>query len=175
MKKVYYKEEQYFSNPGWWVFLAIIFTFAIAPTVVELTGYYTAESANDNGEDAMKLIVLLIVLVLFFILAVIIFKYMKLELEIRNSGIYYRYPPFILKFRSYKKEEIEKFEIRKYKPLKEYSGWGIRYSWGNSGRAFSVKGNVGLQLYLKDGKKVLFGTQRGEALLRAVQKMSRED
>ena len=74
MDKVYFKEEQYFSNPGWWIFLAIIFTFAIAPTAVELTGYYTAKSVNEDGDNAMKIIILLIVLVLFFILIVFIFN-----------------------------------------------------------------------------------------------------
>ena len=95
--------------------------------------------------------------------------------EVRNDGIYYRYPPFILKPRTYLKVEINAYKIRKYKPIMEYSGWGIRHGWGKSGSAFNVKGNIGLQLYLKNGKKVLFGTQRPDALKRAMDKMTREE
>ncbi len=49
------------------------------------------------------------------------------------------------------------------------------YGWGKSGSAFNVKGNIGLQLYLKNGKKVLFGTQRPDALKRAMDKMMKEE
>ena len=96
---------------------------------------------------------------------------MKLIVVVRRAGIFYRYPPFIIKEQYFLKEEIDRFEIRKYSPIREYSGWGIKYSWGKSGRAISVKGKLGLQLYLKDGKKVLFGTQRTEALKRAMIRM----
>jgi len=39
------------------------------------------------------------------------------------------------------------------------------------GKAYNVRGNIGLQLYLQDGKKVLIGTQRGDAFLRAINKL----
>jgi hypothetical protein len=96
---------------------------------------------------------------------------MKLVTHVRSEGIFYRYPPFILKERKFDTKEIEKFEIRKYKPIKDYGGWGIRYGRGRAGRAITVSGNEGLQLYLKSGKKVLIGTQRADALVRAMNKM----
>ena len=70
-----------------------------------------------------------------------------------------------------RKFEIDRFEIREYKPIKEYGGWGMKQGKKGVGKAYSVSGNIGLQLYLTNGKKVLIGTQRRDAMLRAIRKM----
>jgi hypothetical protein len=49
--------------------------------------------------------------------------------------------------------------VRKYKPLLEYGGYGIR-GFGNN-RALNIAGKTGLQLIFKDGRKLLIGTQKG--------------
>lgn len=172
MKKSYFKEEQHFSNPWFWVFLIVVFTIALAPTVVAIYGGLVLEKPyGETPSSLTTLFILLSVLVVIYILVILLFRKMRLIVEIRDEGVCYRYPPFISKERLFAREEINKYEIRKYKPIMEYSGWGIRYSWGKSGRALTVKGRMGLQLFLTDGKKVLFGTQRGDALLRAMNKM----
>ncbi len=176
MEKIFFSEEQRFSNFWLYVFVVIAFTIAIVPTVTALYSQvvlgipYGDEPATNQG-----LIVLLVILITMFVLTLLLFKKMKLVTEVRGKGVFYRYPPFIPKFRKIGKEEIEKYEIRKYNPIREYSGWGIRYSWAKSGRAYNVKGNIGLQLYLKDGRKILFGTQRSDALKRAMDKMMKEE
>jgi len=176
MQRKYFTEEQHFSNPGLWIFIAIVFTVAIAPTAIALYSQLVlGEPFREKPMSNLLLIILLVLLIIMLIATFVLFKKMKLVVKVKSDGLYYKYPPFILKMRSFLKEEISDFEIRKYKPVTEYSGWGIRYSWAKSGRAFNVKGNIGLQLYLKNGKKVLFGTQRGDALLRAMRKMMKEE
>jgi len=72
------------------------------------------------------------------------------------------------------KEEIEHYEVRRFRPIIEYGGYGIRkalLSKRGAGDAFIVKGGYGLQLRLNNGKKVLFGAARKEAILHAVDKM----
>lgn len=54
-------------------------------------------------------------------------------------------------------------------PIKEYGGWGIKGKFKS--KAYNVSGNIGLQLYLKNGRKVLFGTQRQEAIENAMKKL----
>ena len=71
---------------------------------------------------------------------------------------------------------IEKYEVRKYNAFREYGGYGIKgrkpgRRFRGKGYAYNISGNTGLQLYLKDGKKVLIGTQRGEAIKYAMDKM----
>lgn len=176
MQRAFFIEEQRFSNPGLWIFIAIVFTFALAPTLIVIYNQVILDLPyGENPSNTVTLILLLVILMLMFIGTVLLFKKMKLAVEVKSDGVYYRYPPFILKTKRFLKSEIDTFEIRKYKPVKEYSGWGIRKSWSKSGTAFNVKGNIGLQLYLKDGKKVLFGTQRPDALKKAMHKMMKGD
>jgi hypothetical protein len=172
MQRTYFKEEQYFSNPWFWVFLIVVFTISLAPIVVPIYSELVLNKPHGQNPDAVvTLLIILTVLTIIYIAVVLLFRKMRLIVEIRNEGLFYRYPPFILKDRHFLKEEIANYKIRKYKPIREYNGWGLQNSWGKSGKAYNVKGNIGLQLYLKDGKRVLFGTQRGDALLRAMNKM----
>ncbi len=176
MKKSYYKEEQYFSNPWFWMFLIVVFTISLAPTVVALYSEIVLDKPYGENPDSVEtLLIIMGIMIIVYVAVILLFRKMRLIVEIRNDGLFYRYPPFINKERQFSKGEISNYEIRKYKPIREYSGWGIQYSWGKSGRVFNVKGNIGLQLYLKNGKKVLFGTQRGDALLRAMNKMMKGD
>lgn len=176
MQRIYFSEVQKFSNPGLWIFIPVVFTIAIAPTLVILYSQLVLDLPyGENPTNTMSLILILVILMIMCIGTLLLFKKMKLVVEIKSDGVYYRYPPFILKSKRFLKSEIDTFEIRKYKPIKEYSGWGIRNSWGRYGSAFNVKGNIGLQLYLKNGKKVLFGTQRPDALKKAMHKMMKGD
>ncbi|MCB0473313.1 MAG: hypothetical protein KDC69_02350 [Flavobacteriaceae bacterium] len=57
--------------------------------------------------------------------------------------------------------DLGKVFIRKYNPVLEYGGWGVRLNYYRKrGRAFNVSGNIGLQLILKNGKKILIGTHK---------------
>jgi hypothetical protein len=49
-------------------------------------------------------------------------------------------------------------QVRTYQPLKEYGGWGLKGTSKN--RAYNMSGKEGLQLELKDGRRVLIGTRK---------------
>ncbi|MHC4338483.1 MAG: hypothetical protein ACYSTG_11155 [Planctomycetota bacterium] len=58
---------------------------------------------------------------------------------------------------------------RTYKPIREYGGWGIRYSFRKGiGRAYNMSGNKGVQLVFKNGKKLLIGSQKPDELAQAI-------
>lgn len=176
MNKSYFKEEQYFSSPWFWAFLIVLFTFTLLPTVVAIySGVVLEKPMGENPDYIVTLFITLAIIIVVYLVVILFFRKMRLDVEIKQDGLYYRYVPFINKYRHFLKEEIKSFEVRKYRPIKDYSGWGIRNSWGKAGTAFTVKGNMGLQLYLVNGKKVLFGTQRGDALTRAMAKMMQGD
>ena len=82
----------------------------------------------------------------------------NLVTEVSTEGVSYKMWPFHGKSRVIKWEEIESAEVRKYKPIGEYGGWGVRI--GTKGKAYNVKGNMGLQLVLVSGKRILIGTQK---------------
>jgi uncharacterized protein YlzI (FlbEa/FlbD family) len=53
--------------------------------------------------------------------------------------------------------------------LGEYGGWGLRYSFNKKrGNAINVSGDIGIQLTLTNGKKLLIGTQKKEAVNRVL-------
>jgi hypothetical protein len=92
-----------------------------------------------------------------------LFFVFRLETNITEVAISVRFFPLHLKFRKYLWLDIEAAEVRKYKPLLEYGGYGIR-GFGKN-RALNISGNTGLQLVLKDGRKLLIGTQKGHEMI----------
>ncbi len=91
----------------------------------------------------------------------LLFYFLKLHTEINEIGIHYQFFPFQFSMKTIRWNEIEKCYIRTYSPIREYGGWGYRSSMGRkSGSAFNIKGNKGIQIELKNGKKILIGTQK---------------
>ena len=88
-----------------------------------------------------------------------------LETEVRADGLYVRFLPLRRKHR-FGWQEIASAEARTYRPIREYGGWGIR--WSTRGKAYNVHGDRGLQLVLADGRRVLIGSQRADELAAAI-------
>ncbi len=89
------------------------------------------------------------------------FHALKLVTEVREDHIYIRYVPVLT--RTIPFEEIESYAVRKYNPIREYGGWGIR-GWGGGKRAYNVSGNQGVDLTLRSGKEILIGSQKPKEL-----------
>jgi hypothetical protein len=90
-------------------------------------------------------------------LTMALFSSLKLMTRIDSVGIHYRMKPFHFKVQTIPWEDIDQVHVRKYSPILEYGGWGMRY--GRNGKAFNVRGNYGIQIVKKGGKKLLLGTQ----------------
>ncbi len=86
----------------------------------------------------------------------------KLYTEIDKNGITVQMKPFHLKPKFFTWDEIELISVRKYRPLAEYGGWGLRF--GLNGTAYNIKGNMGLQIVFKNKKMLLIGTQLADEL-----------
>lgn len=172
MAKTFFKEEQKFTQPWFWlIFIPIIFGSLVFFGLGFHQQLIRNEPFGDNPMPDAALIAFGLFTILITIGITVLFYRMKLEVEIRSDGIYYRYPPMIGKFRKIPRDTIEHLEVRRYKPLKEFGGWGIKTGTKKYGKAYNVKGNIGLQLVLKNGDKILFGTQRKAAIQDAANKM----
>ena len=167
MRRIYFEEEQKFNQPRVWILLVLIFV-SISSIVM---GSFLLGIGDNTAFSSYEVIIGRIILVIIFSAILWLMFKMKLIVKVTDEGILYSYPPLIHKEKIISKTEIENFSIRKYKPIIEYGGYGIRVSRRNSGKAFNVSGKIGMQLYLKNGKKVLFGTQRAEAFKYAMDKM----
>lgn len=99
-----------------------------------------------------------------------LFAAARLVTEVRGETLYLRYRPF------HRLEiplsRIRSAAVRKYAPIREFGGWGIRYGFG-AGWVWNVSGTMGVQLVLDNGRKVLVGSQRPEALKTALERGDR--
>jgi hypothetical protein len=105
---------------------------------------------------------------------------------VNHEGVYVKLFPIHFKYKFYSWDDITSAYIRKYNPLIEYGGWGMKYNfgrwnwiripgWGALGRsgAFTISGNKGMQLEFADGKKLLIGTHRQEELEETLEKLGK--
>lgn len=112
---------------------------------------------SDTGLIITFVFVVILIVFLFFLLISA-----KLITEIDKRGIRYQFYPFHLRVHTISWDLIDHYNVVCYHPVKEYGGWGFRYF--KNKRAFNVSGDKGLQLILKNGKKLLIGTQKGREL-----------
>lgn len=164
MNKIYFKEEQQFRQ--WWNVLLILASVVSGIGFSLYALYQQVVLGKQVGNSPAPNAVLVIVI---FVLLLVLWVYLRLKLEvwIDNKGIHYRFFPLEFKEKIISFAEINKYEVRKYSPLGDYGGWGKKRSlrWG---RAYNISGNMGLQLYLNNGKKILFGTQKPQAIIYAM-------
>ncbi|WP_117884475.1 hypothetical protein [Aureibaculum luteum] len=146
-----FKEQQRFSQ--WWIYIIIAASllFMVIPVLV---------NSNDISNDiAAK--TSLIISILLIAGAVILIRMMTLHTRIDDKGIHYRFTPFQGKKYLIVWNDISNVYVRKYNAITEYGGWGFRgYIFKSGGKAFNVMGNRGIQIVLKNGKKMLIGTQK---------------
>lgn len=167
-KEILFNETQRFRQI--WLWLLISFVFCI-------TGYPIVKSLFDIDKGSN------IALIWGFetgstipfvvsICIVLLFGFANLKTIIAKDGIYYKFLPFHWRYRKIDWDIIEKCYIRKYNPLMEYGGYGLRI--GAGGTAKNVSGNLGLQIIFKNGKKILIGTQKAKELEKVIEKLKDE-
>lgn len=91
---------------------------------------------------------------------------LRLVTEVRDDGLYVRFAPFHRSFRRVAWSEVESVESTRYRPLREYGGWGIRWRPGTV--AFSVSGSRGVLVERPDDRDLLVGSQRPDELATAI-------
>ncbi len=156
-KDVLFREKQKFNQ--WWIWFIVIGLNAILLFAV-YRQVLAGQPFGDNpmGDDAL---LLTFGLVLLFTLMFLSFR---LETIIKSDGIYVRFFPFHMKFQYYSWESLLKVYVREYSPMSDYGGWGMRWSLFGKGKAYNVSGDKGLQLELKNNKKLLIGTNQAAEL-----------
>jgi hypothetical protein len=150
-----FTETQRFTQ--WWLWLIIIGVAGLHVYGL-YQQFYLGEPFGDNpASDEMLLVFssIPVLLILFFVA-------LRLDTRVDAEGVHYRFFPFQIKYKLKRWDELEKAYVREYKPIHEYGGWGIR-GWGKD-KARNVSGNMGLQLELKNGDRLLIGTQKGQEM-----------
>jgi hypothetical protein len=163
--EIIYREEQKFGLwLRWLVYLSMGFSAVI--TAFAMSKIPASDAPQANWELFLAGLVGLGVPISIAAL----FLLLKLETYVSRDGIYVRYFPFHIRFKRFAPEDLSEYYARQYKPLREYGGWGIRYSLRN-GKAYNTSGNRGVQLVFKNGKKLLIGSQKPEQLEAAIREI----
>jgi hypothetical protein len=100
-----------------------------------------------------------------------LFWLLKLAVRVDSGCLHVRFWPFVN--RHIPLEDIASWEARTYRPILEYGGWGIRYTF-RSGKAYNVSGDEGVQLVFANGKRLLIGSQRADELADAIARAKQE-
>ncbi len=145
-----FEEKQRFTQ--WWLWLILLAACTI-PYIPIMMGL---DSKTDQWLGLLAMSILLFIIVGMLIL-------IQLKTKLDEVGVHYQFIPFHFKQKTILWQDIKSAEVRKYEPLKEYGGWGIK-GYSNKNKAYNVKGNMGLQVVLKNGNKILFGTQKADEL-----------
>ena len=148
-----YYESQRFRQ--WWVLLILAVSLSL-PLIIGIIEYFSQSAISGETTRREDLILF----AGFALFGLFVFLSFRLETRINARGIHYRFFPVHLRFHTILWDEVAEVFVREYQPIREYGGWGIRFGLFNkTGKAYNVSGNRGIQIILKNGKKVLIGTQ----------------
>lgn len=150
--EVYFHEDQHFR--GSWLWLGVLIAL---PLVVLITSL-AASPALSGPAIATTLLV--------GVVLAAVFGFARLETEVRDDAVYVHFHG-LWPTRRVRLDEIVTFEARRY-TMWESGGWGVHLTM--SGMAYNVSGNDGVIFTLKNGRKVLVGTQRPQELAAGIAK-----
>ena len=153
--KMIYHEVQYFRQR--WVLLLVLTAAGLAWYSFILQIFLGQPFGNNPAPDwALWMIWILIGIGLPFL-----FYISKLIIDVNGEFIYIRLIPFTKKKIAF--NGIVHAKARKYNPIREFGGWGVRWGFGNK-RAYNISGDQGVELELINGHKIMIGSQRSEEL-----------
>ena len=156
-----FREVQQFRQVWIWVIVSVLAGLVWYAAVMQLLLH------RPFGGIPMPVFLLVIFWFIFGIGLPALFFFCRLVTEVRDDGIYICFFPFHWTFRRIAFTEVKQYEVRTFRPIREYGGSGIRYV--NKGKAYTVSGDRGVQIELLNGKQLLLGSQRAEELQRAIQ------
>ena len=156
--KIEFKEEQKFTQ--WWLWLILI-----GIGVLPFLGIYKQNILGGKfGNKPMSDFELIIFAAIIFGL-ITLFWFLRLKTEIDKNEIRINFFPFA-------KKQVLWTEIKNAKVVKYgfVGGWGIRH-FTKYGTVYITSGKTGLAIELKNGKKILIGTQKEIELNKVIEKV----
>jgi len=147
-----FRERQRFG-PWWvWVLLGVGVVAAWTYLVVAVAG-------DEPLAGPMVLVATIgIALPVFFAVA-------RLDVAVYDDRVEIDFFP--LRRRTIALRDVAGARARRYRPVREYGGWGIK-GWSTKKIAYNVRGDHGVELTLHDGRTVLIGSQHAGELAAAV-------
>lgn len=146
-KQEYFSESQRFNNK------LFIYGLLLAQLVAF---YYAAIGFSEKHESTSMFWIPVFLPTVLIIIALST----KLETHIDKEAISYRWSLFQRSFSTVTWDKVSNAKVIIY----DFVGYGLRFSL-KYGTVHNVKGNKGLYIDLKNGKRKLIGTQKAEEMM----------
>ena len=147
-----YHEEQHFHDALMGL-LVLAMLFVVFVTTVAVV--------FSRPNDAL----LLAIAPAMIVLVAALISLSHLDVDVTDSGVSiafrYLWPTRRIAF-----ADIVGLEVKRYRPLIDYGGWGVRL--GPAGWAYTTGGDVGVKMRLRKGLPVLIGTRHPSELEAAI-------
>lgn len=159
MTRVRFEERQHFRQ--WWMWGLILLVAGLAWWALVQQVVLGQPFGNNPGPDWL-------VWILWLLIGLglpALFVWAHLRLTVTDETVLISYVPFTS--RRIPLVEILGANAREYDAIREYGGWGIK-GWSREKRAYNVSGNQGVELFLRDGRTVMLGSQRADELAAAI-------
>jgi hypothetical protein len=89
----------------------------------------------------------------------------RLIVDVTDAAVTVRFGSLVVRWVSL--GEVQSAKVVKYRPLRQFWGWGIRWS-PHDGWAYTASGNHGVRVTLNDGRSLLIGSQRPGELAESI-------
>lgn len=157
-KPLFY-EKQYFKQ--WWI-LAIF----IGLNGLLIYGCITQVGMGITFGDKPSSDAMLVIITVLLIAFTIFFFNQGLVAKIDEAGIHYKFLPYHKTWRTIVWDNITTIEIKKYNPLFDYGGWGLRTG------CVTMSGNIGMYVRFNNDS-LMIGTQKSEEVEEVLRKLGK--
>ena len=155
-----FTEQQRFTQKWLWALLIVLAIIHFSIPIYQWVSEKPIDPLFTNHT-------MMIIYMCAILLPMALIGYMRLDTTITKERVQITFRPFVN--RQFLWKDIEKAAVINYGFI---GGWGIRL-WTGYKVAYNVKGNKGLVLYMKNGKKYLIGTQKEEELKEVIHKLQK--
>jgi len=167
-----FEEEQQFRQI--WIWIIMLSSSLLMLAILGFGLYQQLYLGKPFGNKPMSNEGLVIVTCLASLVIIgipVLFYKMTLAVRVDSQYLYINFLP--LRRKQILLRDIARWEARTYRPLRDFGGWGLKYSFKEKCWAYNVSGDRGVQLELTNGKRLLIGSQRAEALAEAIKQAKR--
>ena len=153
-----FEESQSFRQPLLWLFMGIVLLLAAGPQLWIMLG--------RNGVSAVQIAVLAVTVAIFLGVGSLLYL-SRVETAVGSQGLIYRFYPLQISRRTLPWEDMHSLEVVTVKPIRDFGGWGLRYS--GKGTALIVSGNLCVRIGLANSGSLFIGSAKPGQLLAALE------
>jgi hypothetical protein len=174
MARLHFEETQAFRQNRWfWILVIVSSLVTLLPLADGI--YWQLFRGEPWGNEPLSdggLLGLFAFVLFTWGIAMVVAISVRLDVRIDDQAIYYRFVPIKPKWQSVLKEEISHYSIEKKFRFLQSGGFGYHRNRLTRTWSMRIRGSHHLSLVLKDGRKILLGTQNPEGLERAMKRLA---